>query len=178
MTSSVYEAQKNLRGQYKHTPASARVTDEAFTRGRDLADPFHSEVHVVNGGSAAIPFGVHSGVGGPYDAPCPGDLLCAALAACQESSIRLVANLMGIELTALEVRVKATADLRGAMGIEPDVPVAFQSIDCDVHLQAQDGTPPDMLDKLRVAAQRCCVVGQTLLSPPPLKTTFHMGEGQ
>lgn len=173
MTSIVNEAQKDLRALYKNTAASAIATDEAFTRSRDFADPFHSQVHVVNGGAAAISFGVHSGVGGPYDAPCPGDLLCAALAACQESSIRLVANLMGIELTQLEVRVKATADLRGAMGIEPDVPVAFQSITCDVHLQARDGTPPEMLDKLRVAAQRCCVVGQTLLSPPSLRTTFH-----
>lgn len=173
MTSSVYDTQRELRTLYKSKPASALVCDEAFTCGTDLTDPFHSKVHVMKDGSVAIPFGVHSGVGGPYDAPCPGDLLSAALAACQESSIRLVANLMGIELTRLEVRVKATADLRGAMGIESDVPVAFQSITCDVHLRVREGTPPEMLDKLRVAAQRCCVVGQTLMSPPPLQTTFH-----
>ena len=172
MKNSVYQAQVSLRAQYMETPELALVTDEARTCGIDPSDPFHSRVKPMLGSDVAIPFGVHRAVGGPYDAPCPGDLLCAALAACQDSSIRLVANLMGIELVALEVHVKATADLRGAMGLQKDVPVGFQSITCNIHLEAKAGTPPDMLEKLRVAAQRCCVVGQTLLQPPQMKTFF------
>ena len=172
MKNSVYDAQVSLRAQYMETPELAMVTDEARTCGIDPSDPFHSRVKPMLGNDVAVPFGVHRAVGGPYDAPCPGDLLCAALAACQDSSIRLVANLMGIELIALEVQVKATADLRGAMGLQKDVPVGFQSITCNIHLEAKAGTPPDMLEKLRVAAQRCCVVGQTLLQPPQMKTLF------
>ena len=172
MKHSVYEAQATLRARYKETPAQAMVADEAYTCGLDPTDPFHSQVKSLKGGGAVIPFGVHQAVGGPYDAPCPGDLLCAALAACQDSSIRMVANLMGIELIALEVQVKATVDVRGAMGIDMDVPVGFQSITCNIHLEAREGTPPEMLEKLRTAAQRCCVVGQTLLHPPQVKTLF------
>lgn len=173
MKNSVYEAQSSLRARYKETPELAMVTDQAHTCGTDPSDPFHSLVNPMNGGGVSVPFGVHRAVGGPYDAPCPGDLLCAALAACQDSSIRMVANLMGIELIALEVRVQATVDVRGAMGIQKDVPVGFQSITCDIHLKAREGTPPDMLEKLRVAAEGCCVVGQTLRSPPAMQTTLH-----
>ena len=172
MKNAVYKAQASLRAQYVTTPEVAMVTDEARTCGIDPSDPFHLQVEPKHGSGVNVPCGVHRAVGGPYDAPCPGDLLCAALAACQDSSIRMVANLMGIELIALAVQVKATVDVRGALGIDLNVPVGFQSITCNIHLEAKDGTPPDMLEKLCVAAQRCCVVGQTLLHPPQMKTLF------
>ena len=52
-----------------------------------------------------VPVGVHRAVGGLHDAPTPGDLLCAALAACQDSTFRMIANLMNIELEDLTVDV-------------------------------------------------------------------------
>lgn len=174
MTLSLLEAQTALRAQYKANPDLAMVTDRASTCSTDVADPFHSFVIPKGGDNNAWPVGVHSAVGGPYDAPCPGDLLCAALAACQDSSIRLVAANMGIELTALEVHVRGVVDIRGALGIQKDVPVGFQSITCDVHLQAKTGTSPETLHVLRVAAERCCVVMRTLQAPPPVNTAYHM----
>jgi uncharacterized OsmC-like protein len=173
MKNAVFEAQAPLRARYQQTPELAMVTDRAVTCGTDPWDPFHSLVTPMPGSGVRIAVGVHRAVGGPYDAPCPGDLLCAALAACQDSSIRMVANRMGIELTALEVHVMATVDVRGALGIQQDVPVGFQSVTSEVHLKAADGTPPELLEKLRVAAERCCVVGQTLRSPPSMRMTFH-----
>ena len=172
MKNAVYKGQASLRAQYIETPQLAMVTDEARTCGIDPSDPFHSRVEPKRGSGVNVPCGVHRAVGGPYDAPCPGDLLCAALAACQDSSIRMVANLMGIELSALAVQVKATVDVRGALGIDLNVPVGFQSITCNIHLEAKEGTPPEMLEKLRAAAQRCCVVGQTLQHPTPITTHF------
>jgi uncharacterized OsmC-like protein len=103
-------------------------------------------------------------------------MLCAALAACQDSEVRMVANRLGIELIALEVRVTAQVDVRGALGMEAQVPVGFQSMTCDVHLEVKEGTPAKLLDVLRSAAQRCCVVQQTLHQPPPVTTRFSMGE--
>jgi hypothetical protein len=29
-----------------------------------------------------------------------------------------------------------------------------------------------LLERLKLAAERCCIVQQTLKSPPPVKTTF------
>ncbi len=170
---SVYEAQAALRTQYKETPELAMVTDLAVTGGIDPSDPFHTLVKPMDGCEVSVPIGVHRAFGGLHDAPTPGDMLCAALAACQDSSIRMVANLLGVELIALEVRVKASADVRGAMAMQKDVPVGFQSITCDIDLKAKEGTPLEMLEKLRIAAVRCCVVQQTLRHPPPVQTTFH-----
>jgi uncharacterized OsmC-like protein len=99
-------------------------------------------------------------------------MLCAALAACQDSTTRMVANLLGVELTSLEVNVTATVDVRGAMAVDPSVQVGFQTMTCDVRFKAREGTPPELIERLKVAAQRCCIVQQTLKSPPAVKTTF------
>lgn len=91
--------QDPLRQRYETTPEAARVTDRAKTTGTDLSDPWRgavqpgSEDHGV-----AWAFGVHRGIGGPHDAPVPGDLLCAALAACLDSAVRLIANRLGVTL--------------------------------------------------------------------------------
>lgn len=174
MKPSVSEAQVNLRAHYKTTPELATITTQAITGGSDIHDPFHSAVRTVGGAGATITFGTHSAVGGPYDAPCPGDLFCAALAACLDSSVRMAANVIGVELTDLKVHVKGTLDVRGAMGISREVPGGFQRIVSDVHLQVAEGTPSDKVDLLRMAVDRCCVVGQTLKSPPAMQTTFHL----
>jgi uncharacterized OsmC-like protein len=127
----------------------------------------------MDGCGVVVPVGVHAAVGGLHDAPTPGDLLCAALAACQDSAVRMVANILGVELIQLEVSVTAAADVRGAMAMDATVPVGFQSMTCEVKLGVKEGTPPDLLKKLQMAAERCCVVQQTLKSPPPVKTSFH-----
>ena len=173
MKTIVQDAQAQLRMQYKQTPALAMVTDHARTCGTDPADPFHSLVEPMDGCGVSVPVGVHRAVGGLHDAPTPGDMLCAALAACQDSAVRMVANRLGIEIIALEVRVKAQVDVRGALGMEADVPVGFQSMTCDIDLKVEEGTPSKLLEVLSSAAQRCCVVQQTLHQPPPVRTRFN-----
>ena len=152
MKTIVQDAQASLRRKYKETPALAMVTDHARTCGIDPADPFHSLVEPMDGCGVSVPVGVHRAVGGLHDAPTPGDMLCAAL----------------------EVRVTAQVDVRGALGMESDVPVGFQSMTCDIHLKVKEGTPPKLLGALHAAAQRCCVVQQTLDQPPPITTRFRV----
>lgn len=168
----VYIAQKPLRTTYKTSPEQALITDHARTCGDSPSDPFHSKVEPMIGCNVVVPIGTHAAVGGLHDAPTPGDLLCAALAACQDSSFRMVANLLGVELAHLEVTVTAGADVRGTLGMDATVPVGFQSITCDVRYSAKAGTSPELLEKLHVAAEHCCVVQQTLKTPPRVKTTF------
>jgi len=172
MQSIVFEAQKLLRARYKQEPGLAMVSDHAKTSDDLAADPFHSKVEPMDGCGVSVPIGVHAAVGGRHDAPTPGDLLCAALAACQDSSIRMVANLLGIELLELEVRVTATVDVRGTMAMDRAVPVGFQTMTCDVRMMVKEGAQPRQVERLQVAAQQCCVVQQTLKSPPLVKTTF------
>lgn len=172
MRTLVQDSQAPLRILYKEAPAQAMVTDHARTCGANPSDPFHSVVEPMDGCGVSVPVGVHRAVGGLHDAPTPGDLLCAALAACQDSAVRMVANRLGVEILALEVRVTAQVDVRGALGMEADVPVGFQSMTCDIDLKVKQGTHAKLLETLYQAAERCCVVQQTLRHPPRLVTQF------
>jgi uncharacterized OsmC-like protein len=170
----VCEAQAPLRALYKASPEAAMVIDRARTSGEDPLDPFHASLEPMTGCGVVVPVGVHRAVGGPHDVPTPGDILCAALAACQDSSIRMVANALGVDLESLEVEVTGDIDVRGTLGMDREVPVGFKAMRCDVRLRAKEGTSLEILERLRVGSERCCVVQQTLRSPPKVQTTFHM----
>ena len=115
----VFEIQIPLRQRYKAEPETALVIDRARAIGNDPDDPFHSIVMPMPQCGIAIPVGVHRAIGGLHDAPTPGDILCAALAACQDSSVRMVANLLGITLESLEVEVTGDVDVRGTFPGDP-----------------------------------------------------------
>jgi uncharacterized OsmC-like protein len=171
--STVIKNQTPLRALYLNSPSNAQVVDRAKTVNTNPSDPFHAKVHPMPGIGAELPVGVHQAVGGLHDAPTPGDILCAALAACQDSTIRMIANILGIELEYLEVEVSADVDVRGTMMIDYQVPVGFQSLRCKVHLNTKPGTNKKLIEKLKIVSQQCCVVQQTLNSPPPIDTTFE-----
>ncbi len=171
---SVRELQAPLRAEYKSSSEAAHVIDHARTTSADASDPFHATVEPMPESGVTLPVSVHRAIGGPHDAPTPGDILCVALAACQDSSFRMVANLLDVELEFLEIEVTGNVDVRGTMAIDQHVPVGFQAMRCNVRFRAKKGTNPKLLEKLRVAAQRCCVVQQTLRNPPPVETTFDM----
>ena len=171
---SVRERIAPLIVQYKEAPETAWITNCAKTIGDDLANPYHGKVVTGEKHNFQLRIGVHKGVGGFHDAPCPGEILCAALAANQESAIRMTANILGITLTSLEVEVTGGIDIRGALGIEREVPVGFQSMKCKVNLQTAEGTDPKLVKKLVKAAEYSCPVSQTLRSGVPVETEFHV----
>jgi len=171
---NVSESQAPLRIEYTKSPEAAWVTDHAHTSATNNTDPFHAIVEPMPGCGTKVPVGVHRAVGGMHDAPTPGDILCAALAACQDSSIRMIANILGIELEFLEVTVEADVDVRGTLMVDRKVPVGFQAMRCNVQLRAKEGTNTKLLEQLSFVSKQCCVVQQTLKSPPPVKTTFSM----
>jgi len=177
MESKVYTAQKPLRASYLKDPERAMVTDHALTGGESPSDPYHTTVEPMDGCGVAVPVGVHAALGGPHDAPTPGDILCSALASCQDSTLRMVANLLGIEITHLAVKVRAKVDVRGTLAMDPTVPVGFQAVTCDVRLGVKEGTPERLLRKLEAAAVQCCVVQQTFRAPPEVKTRFEVEQG-
>lgn len=173
-STSVRERQDPLRERYQIAPEEAAITDRARTTGGTDADPFHG---FVLAGSADFgvrwPFGIHRAVGGDHDAPNPGDVLCAALAACLDSTIRMIAERLGVSLSSLEVDVTAEVDVRGTLLVDSTVPVGFQSMRCDVDVQAAEGTDPKLVQKLLDAAEHSCVVLQTLRSGVPVETRFN-----
>jgi len=164
----VRTAQSTLRSVYALAPQAARVASHATTVDRHPADPFRATVFVGSGDADVVPVAAARAVGGPNGAPSAGDLFCAALAASQDSAIRIAANLAGIRLAALSVDVRGWLDVRGTMGIAEDAPVGFQSIECTIRLQAAPGTDPEAVQRMLIEAEDRSVVLATLRGALPV----------
>ena len=164
--------QDPLRARYRTEPEVARVTDRARATGGAELDPFHGRVVPgTDGGESVLAVGAHAAVGGYHDKPNPGDLLCAALASCFDSTIRMIADRLGVRLTRLEVDVTADVDVRGALMVDQDTPVWFTAMRCHVDMEPVEGTPQNVIDGLIAAAERCCIVMNTLRGGVPVTTT-------
>ena len=160
--SLVQQRQNPLRERYRRVPAEAWIRDGAQTINGCGGDPFHGAVIPANNAGAPLCFGIHRAVGGDHDFPNPGDLLSAALAACFDSTLRMLADHLGIRLQSLEVKVEAECDVRGCLLVERSVPVGFQEMRCSVRLQPEGEVEPGRLQMLLSAAEGSCVVLQTL----------------
>lgn len=168
---SVKGRQESLREIYLKDAGKARITDRAKTiRGVDT-DPFHGTVVFGNEDhSVSMDYGIHHAVGGYHDAPNPGDMLCGAIAGCLDSTIRIIANRLGVKLLSLEVEVTADLDVRGTLIIDREVPVGFQTINCSVDIAAAEGTNPKIIQRLVGAAEHSCVNMATLKSNVEINT--------
>jgi uncharacterized OsmC-like protein len=158
----VQQRQNPLRERYHRIPAEAWIRDSAQTSNACGGDPFHGAVIPANSAGAPLRFGIHRAVGGDHDYPNPGDLLSAALAACLDSTLRMLADHMGVRLQSLEVKVEAECDVRGCLLVERSVPVGFQKMRCSVRLQPEGQVEAERLKMLLGAAEGSCVVLQTL----------------
>jgi len=169
--SSISDRQLPLRKRYHDTPEAALVHDHARTVDAQVpADhPIHGHVVCGEGIPLDIPVSVHKAVGGESDFPCPGELLAAALASCLDTAIRMIANLKEIKLSHLEVQVRLGADVRGALMTGEGVPVGFQSAHMKVDLRTECDLPEPHLNALINAAERSCVILQTLRAPPKVE---------
>jgi uncharacterized OsmC-like protein len=155
------------RKHNRYGNAASGTSAQALSR-----DPFHGAV-VAGDGEALLDFGIHRAIGGDHDLQNPGDMLCAALAACLDSTLRMIAVRMGIALKTLAVEVRAFADVRGCLVVDRQVPVGFQRIDVDVFIEAEGNTDPAQISRLTSVAERCCVVLQTLRSDIAVDTRFR-----
>lgn len=175
--SVVAERQAPLRALYAESPEQALALKSARTSAARVtpSDPFHGEVEVGRGYGTSLRFGIDRHIGGRQDAPNPGDLLCAALAACQDGAIRMIANLLGVQLSELQVEVSGELDVRGTLAADPEVRVGFDMLECEVHLRAIEGTDPHRLDALITAAERFCVNLDTLRGGTEVTTRTRLG---
>ena len=162
--------QMPLREHYVCTPFAALISDHATTRCDTVrpGQPLYGEVEFGDPGATRLPISLHKGVGGQSDLPVPGELLSAAVASCLDSTIRVIANMFGLELQTLEVHVDAKVDLRGTLRMDPDVSVAFQDIDISVNIVPVQDVPEAHLEAIVAAAEQSCVVLQTLRNPPEI----------
>ena len=174
--SIVQQRQHALREHYRSAPADAWINDRAQTVNACGGDPFHGVVVPANGTDAPVQFGIHRAVGGFHDNPNPGDLLCAAVAACFDSTLRMIADHRGIRLDTLEVKVTAECDVRGCLRVDGAVPVGFQRMRCDVRLETVEHVDEDTIAMLLAAAEHSCVVMRTLRNGIPVQTQVETSD--
>ena len=158
--------QKPLKEKYRSDSNSSRITLRA--QGEQSDTPISCSVEV---GQKILEAQAHSGVGGPGTAACSGDLLLGALAACAQLTCQLVATAMKIPFEHIRVEVEGEMDLSGTLGISKEVPVGFQDIHTRFEINAPDATP-EQLAALKEKTEQYCVVMQTLMNPPQIRTTW------
>ena len=158
--------QKPQKEKYRSDPNSSRITLRA--QGEQSDTPISCSVEV---GQKILEAQAHSGVGGPGTAACSGDLLLGALAACAQLTCQLVATAMKIPFEHIRVEVEGEMDLSGTLGISKEVPVGFQDIHTRFEINAPDATP-EQLAALKEKTEQYCVVMQTLMNPPQIRTTW------
>lgn len=116
----------------------------------------------------SMPIGIHAAVGGESDYPNPGDVLCGAIASCLDSTIRVVANRVGVKLEELSVDVKGIVDVRGTLRVDRDTRVGFKRFDIKLRIKPAGYVPKMMLKRIVKGAESCCVVRQTLRRAPEM----------
>jgi uncharacterized OsmC-like protein len=173
LTIKMKERQDPLCERYVNEPDAAAIVDFARTSSEKIAAtiPLYTEISFGKHKPISIPVGVHPAVGGEGECPVPGDILCGAIAACLDSTIRIIANRVGVRLKKLEVTVRGSVDVRGTLRVDDSVPVAFQSFDIEVAMKPAGFVPGKMLDKLLRAAEYSCVVLQSLREMPAISVS-------
>jgi len=162
-----------LNDKYRRDSASAWITDTAEVIGIDLKDPFRTTVLINDQMKVPFKIGVHKAVGGDHDFPNPGDLLCASLASCFESTLRMISNKLGIELFETKIIATALVDVRGTLMIDKSVPVRFQSMQLQALIIAKN-TNKKLLNTLIKGTKHSCIVFQTISQGIPIKLNTNL----
>ena len=171
--SLVRQRQATLAHRYRDHPEDAMVAKRARSVPQASPDPLHTTVTVDGPYPTALwQLGIDDKVGGDSDLPNPAEMLLATLAGCQESTLRMVAENLGIEIVALEVVAHGEVDARGCLGLDGTVKVGFDAIEVDVRLEVAEDTDPRRVQQLHMLAERLCVTADTLRSGVPITVTY------
>lgn len=167
----VKQRQAPIKEDLRQHPEKAKIGDVVQSLPSDLRDPTRVRVGRPDPNGFEIRVGLHRVAGGDGTLPCPGDVLTASLAACQELTVRMVAATMGIELEDVRVTVTGRSDLRGTLALDRDVKVGLQKIDVETRVVVRGGDP-ERARRLLAAAERYCSILDTLRHPPEITATF------
>ena len=173
----VRELQAPIRERYNRDPRTAQIRLSVRSGQSDLSDPLHCTVVPESVPEVSWRSGAHPAVGGSGDVPCSGDVLLGALAACQETTLRMVAANMGIELESLEVEIEADWDARGTLAMG-DYPIGLTAIRCTTRVTVPEDVRGERAERLLRSAEKYCVVLNTLRSGVPVASSFSLDQRQ
>src|ERR1700737_372349 len=172
---NVRELQTPIRQRYKDNPQAAQIKLRVRSAQSNLSDPLHCAIVPESAREISCEAGAHAAVGGTGDVPCSGDLLLGALAACQETTIRMVAANMGIELASLQVEIEADWDARRTLAMG-DYPIGLTAIRCTTRVTVPQDVKGERAERLLRSAEKYCVVLNTLRNGVPVESSFSLSQ--
>jgi uncharacterized OsmC-like protein len=95
--------------------------------------------------------------------PTPQEYVLHALAACLAAGVATTAANRGIALSRIDTVVRGRIDVRGVLGIDPDVRNGFSSIEVEVDVDGD--APRDALDALVTASAKRSAVFDIITAP-------------
>ncbi len=172
--SLVARRQAPLGPLYRDDPAKALSYKEVRTRYTGTTDAVHGTVFPTGFPAVAWDYGIDDTVGGFDDLPNPGHLLCAALAACMDSTVRMIADRLGVGIKRLEVEVNGDADVRGCLAMSRSVRPGFRQMQCRLELELDSGVDPQVGAMLVRQTEKLCVTLDTLRNGTPITVDFEV----
>lgn len=155
------QIQAPLKAKYKENPASAQILSHAS--GTLLHDRPACRIESTFG---PITAGLHPAAGGDGSDKCSIDMMLEAFVGCAGVTFNLVATAMGIPFKSVKVVVEADGDIRGALGVAKDVPVAMTQM--RLRFEVDSPATDEQIALLIKQTERYCVVFQSLRNPPPV----------
>lgn len=173
--SVVAERQAPLREAYAARPDTAISVKRVRTVETSNTDALHGTVTSLEHEDVVWDYGIDDTVGGYDDLPNPGHLLCAALAACIDSTVRMISDHLGVGIEHLEVEVVGDADVRGCLAIDPSVRPGFRQIRCEVRFQPSAGADERRVQMVLNQAELLCVTLDTIRNGVPVELVTQLG---
>jgi uncharacterized OsmC-like protein len=160
-------SQEPIRERYRKDAQAALLTLKA----KGTADSSTITCKIETGRGPAVA-GIHPKCGGSGLDLCSGDLLLEALVACAGISLKAAASVLQIPVTSAVISAEGDIDLRGTMGVSPDVPVGFKEI--RLNFDIETSAPQGELDRLLEMTERYCVIFQTIQKSPATKARVRV----
>jgi uncharacterized OsmC-like protein len=154
----------SARNEWTEGTASASTIHEWYGAG---ADHLHVEEFTFSADHPTLGHG---------HGPTPQEYVLHALAACITAGVATGAAARGIELRSVASTVSGDIDVRGVLGIDPDVRKGFSSVDIDFDIDADASS--EVLDALVAAATRYSAVFDMLVNPTAVNVTLRPGTGR
>ena len=158
--------QAPLKAKYKEDPASAKIVSRAS--GILLHDRPACRIESEFG---TITAGLHPAAGGDGSDKCSIDMLLEALIGCAGLTFNLVATAMSIPFKSVKVIAEADGDVRGALGVDKEVPVGMTQM--RLSFEVDSPATDEQIALLIKQTERYCVVFQSLRNPAPVELSVQ-----
>lgn len=172
-SSIVATRQAPLRRAYNDDSGQAITVKRVRTVETPTTDALHGTVEAV-GFPVNWEYGIDAKVGGYDDLPNPGHILCAALAGCIDSTVRMIADHLGVPIEHLKVEVAGEVDVRGCLAMDSTVRPGFQGLRCSVQIQTPSSVDERLVRTLLRQTELLCVTLDTLRNGVPVELTTNV----